>query len=135
MRKYSCSAPTVGSTAFAVVLPNRRNILSACLLSAFMLFKRGVFLSRTSPLYEQKAVGMNSVPSLTKAKEVGSHAVYPRASKVARMPPLGKEEASGSPRTSSFPEKSMMTLPSLVGVIKLSCFSAVTPVIGWNQCV
>ena len=40
-----------------------------------MLFKRGVFLSNTSPLYEKKAVGIYSVPSLTKAKEVGSHAV------------------------------------------------------------
>ena len=29
----------------------------------------------------------------------------------------------------------MMTLPSLVGEMKLSCFSAVMPVMGWNQCV
>ena len=29
----------------------------------------------------------------------------------------------------------MMTPPFAVGEIKLSCFSAVTPVIGWNQCV
>ena len=29
----------------------------------------------------------------------------------------------------------MMTLPSSVGLIKASCFSAVAPVIGWNQWV
>ena len=70
-----------------------------------------------------------------KAGEVGSHAVYPLASKVARSPPDGKLDASGSPFTSSFPEKSMITSPSPTGVMKLSCFSAVKPVIGWNQCV
>ena len=29
----------------------------------------------------------------------------------------------------------MMTCPEPSGEMKLSCFSAVTPVIGWNQCV
>ena len=29
----------------------------------------------------------------------------------------------------------MSTLPSGAGVMKLSCFSAVIPVRGWNQCV
>ena len=29
----------------------------------------------------------------------------------------------------------MITPPSSVGEIKLSCFSAVMPVSGWNQCV
>ena len=29
----------------------------------------------------------------------------------------------------------MITWPSPVGEMKLSCFSAVTPVIGWNQWV
>ena len=29
----------------------------------------------------------------------------------------------------------MMTPPSAVGEMKESCFSAVIPVIGWNQCV
>ena len=66
---------------------------------------------------------------------MGSHAVYPLASKVARNPPEGKLEASGSPLISSFPEKSIITLPSGEGEIKLSCFSAVIPVRGWNQCV
>ena len=32
---------------------------------------------------------------MMKAGEEGSHAVYPLASKVLRMPPLGKLEASG----------------------------------------
>ena len=55
--------------------------------------------------------------------------------KVARSPPEGKLEASGSPFTSSLPEKSMITSPFSVGVMKLSCFSAVNPVMGWNQWV
>ncbi len=65
-----------------------------------------------------------------KAYEVGSHAVYPRASKVARRPPDGKLDASGSPCISSLPENSIITVPSDFGEIKLSCFSAVIPVIG-----
>jgi hypothetical protein len=66
---------------------------------------------------------------------VGSHAVYPRASKVDRMPPDGKLDASGSPLISSLPENSATALPSLVGCRNESCFSAVMPVSGWNQCV
>ena len=50
-------------------------------------------------------------------------------------PPAEKEDASGSPLMSSLPENSMMTLPSGEGEIKLSCFSAVMPVRGWNQWV
>ena len=80
-------------------------------------------------------VGMYREPSFTKAKEVGSQAVYPRASKVLRSPPEGKEEASGSPRMSSLPENFSSTWPLLSVSRKLSCFSAVAPVMGWNQWV
>ena len=64
------------------------------------------------------------------AGELGSHAVYPLASKVALRPPEGKLDASGSPLTSSLPENSIITPPVGSGEIKLSCFSAVRPVIG-----
>src|SRR5690606_15158195 len=48
------------------------------------------------------------------------------------MPPLGKDDASGSCCTSSLPLNfSIFVVPSK----KLSCFSAVPPVSGWNQCV
>src|SRR5262249_30732698 len=63
---------------------------------------------------------------------VGSQAVEPRASNVARSPPDGNDEASGSPLTSSLPENSAIAVPSPFGLMKLSCFSAVWPVIGWN---
>ena len=59
-------------------------------------------------LYKNKnAVGIQSVApvasSRIKAGEVQSHAVYPRASNVARSPPDGKEEEiSGSPLINSF---------------------------------
>ncbi len=51
------------------------------------------------------------------------------------MPPEGKLEASGSPWTSSLPEKVMMAVPSASGSRKESCFSLVMPVSGWNQWV
>jgi hypothetical protein len=41
-------------------------------------------------------VGIHSVVPQINIGELGSHAVYPLASKVLRIPPLGKEEASGS---------------------------------------
>ncbi len=51
------------------------------------------------------------------------------------MPPEGNEEASGSPLISSLPENSAIARPSGIGRRNESCFSAVRPVIGWNQCV
>ena len=84
-------------------------------------------------------MGMQRVTPLgfvfKKAGLVTSQAVYPRASKVARKPPEGKLEASGSPLTSSLPENSTMTPPSGRGDTKDSCFSAVKPERGWNQWV
>ena len=55
------------------------------------------------------------------------------------MPPEGNEEASGSLWISCEPRKRSSTLSS-PGMVTLrsmneSCFSAVSPVIGWNQCV
>ena len=64
------------------------------------------------------------------AVEVGSHAVYPRASKVLRIPPLGKLEASGSCCISSPAPKCSIAFPSAVGERNESCFSAVAPVSG-----
>ena len=73
---------------------------------------------------------------LTNAGDVQSQAVYPLASNVARRPPDGKDEASGSPFIYSCPVKLISTFPFGIGeVINESCFSAVTPVSGWNQCV
>ena len=51
------------------------------------------------------------------------------------MPPEGKLEASGSPLINSLPLNSAIAEPSEVGERNESCFSAVIPVIGWNQCV
>ena len=73
---------------------------------------------------------MHKTLFLIKAYDVGSHAVYPRASKVALKPPFGKEEASGSPLINSFPENSKITFPLPLTLMNPSCFSAVTPVIG-----
>ena len=54
---------------------------------------------------------------------------------MARRPPDGKLEASGSPWTSSAPEKLKITPPAPSGLTSESCFSAVSPVSGWNQWV
>ena len=51
------------------------------------------------------------------------------------MPPVGKEEASGSPWISSLPENLAIHLPSRLGSKNESCFSAVRPVRGWKTCV
>src|SRR5262249_37621316 len=99
----------------------------------------GVFLSSASPVQLTNAVGMTSVTlfplTCSHGGLVGSHAVYPRASKVERMPPDGKLDASGSPLISSFPRNSVIGEPSFEGERNESCFSAVMPVSGWNQCV
>ena len=96
-------------------------------------------MSRASPVQETNAVGMQRVtllsPRMRKAGLVASQAVYPRASNVARRPPEGKLEASGSPCTSSEPEKLKTTPPLPSGAASESCFSAVSPVSGWNQWV
>ncbi len=67
---------------------------------------------------------------MIKAGDVGSHAVYPLASKVFLIPPFGKEEASGSCWISIFPLNLSIALPPSIGVKKESCFSAVVPVKG-----
>src|SRR5215216_6000853 len=99
----------------------------------------GVFWSSASPVQLTNAVGMTSVVPFGVTSShgglVGSHAVYPRASNVDRMPPDGKLDASGSPLISSLPLNSATARPSDVGDRNESCFSAVMPVIGWNQCV
>ena len=90
-------------------------------------------------MYEQNIVGMQSVATpptrFINAGLVGSQAVYPRASNVERRPPDGKLEASGSPSIKFFPENVAIALPSGVGSKKESCFSALEPVNGKNQCV
>ena len=51
------------------------------------------------------------------------------------MPPDGNDDASGSPWTRFLPLNSAIVRPSPVGARKESCFSAVEPVMGTNQCV
>src|SRR5258705_4990589 len=99
MRKYSCSGPHVANTRSAVE-PNSFRTRTACFETASIERSNGVFLSSASPVQLTNAVGMTSVVLLpffsSHGGLVGSHAVYPRASKVERMPPDGKLEASGS---------------------------------------
>ena len=51
------------------------------------------------------------------------------------MPPLGNDDASGSAWMSWLPLNRRIGSPSPVSVRKASCFSAVCPLSGWNQCV
>ena len=73
--KYSCSGPTVVATCFTSVLPNSFKMRNACSFNASIERKSGVFLSRASPVYEQNAVGIQSVCSFTNGYAVGSHTV------------------------------------------------------------
>ncbi len=52
---------------------------------------------------------------------------------MVRIPPDGKLDASGSLWMSWAPLKRSMGSPSSSKVRKASCFSAVSPVWGWNQ--
>ena len=126
-------------TRVVVVSPNSLSARSADLFKASIDRSRGILVSRASPVHDAKAVGMQRTAPLgfsrMKAGLVGSQAVYPRASKVARMPPVGKLEASGSPFTSSLPVNWASAVPSPTGAKNESCFSAVEPVRGWNQWV
>ena len=67
---------------------------------------------------------------MMKTGDVGSQAEYPRASKVLRMPPEGKLEASGSCCTSSLPENCSIIPPLPSCSMKASCFSAVPSLSG-----
>src|SRR2546426_9008613 len=125
MRKYSCSGPHVVTTRSAVD-PKSFSTRIACLESDSIERRSGVFLSSASPVQLTNAVGITSVTALpvfsSQGGLVGSHAVYPRASKVERMPPDGKLDASGSPLISSLPENSAAALPFEVGLRNESCF-------------
>lgn len=77
-----------------------------------------------------KIVGIHNVLLITKAGDDGSHAVYPLASNVFRIPPFGKEEASGSCCTYKSPSNLSIALPGPTGLKNASCFSAVEPVNG-----
>src|SRR3954451_1244845 len=116
MRKYSCSGPTVVNTLLDVWSPNRRRAAIAAFESASIERKSGIFVSSASPVHDANAVGMHSTApfgfSRMNAGEVGSQAVYPRASKVARSTPVGNDDASGSPWISSLPENSARPDPS-----------------------
>src|SRR3954462_9199273 len=86
----------------------------------------GILWSSASPVQDANAVGMHSSAPLgfsrMKAGDVGSQAVELRAPNVARLPPVGNEEASGSPWMSSLPENAAIALPSPVGWKNESCF-------------
>ena len=72
---------------------------------------------------------------LIKALEAAFQKVCPCAEKVEQSPPDEKLEESASPLANSFPEKFIIILPCSFLEIKLSCFSALIPINGWNQCV
>src|SRR6185312_17060712 len=75
------------------------------------------------------------VDSTMKTGLAGFQAVYPRASHVARSPPDGKLDASGSLWINCSPVNDSMGWRSSSNDRNASCFSAVRPVCGWNQCV
>ena len=101
----------------------------------------GIGMSAIARYYNAKGFrvsGYDKTPSpLTHALESEGIDVHyeARALSVARDPPEGKEDASGSPTISDLPVSCIMTASPPTGSIKLSCFSAVRLVKGWNQWV
>jgi hypothetical protein len=63
-------------------------------------------------VYEINTVGIHKVEPMINAGDDGSHAVYPRASKVLLIPPLGKLDASGSCCDKASPENFSIPYPS-----------------------
>ena len=94
-KKYSCSQPKVGVTLFTFLSKYFATSIAAESIACNALNK-GVLLSKASPVYETKTVGIHKVVPKINAGDVGSQAVYPLASNVLRIPPFGKEDASGS---------------------------------------
>ena len=72
--KYSCSGPTVVAT-WETSFPKSLRMRIACTFNASIERRSGVFLSKASPVYEQKAVGIQRVCSLMNGYEVGSQTV------------------------------------------------------------
>ena len=79
MRKYSCSGPSVQTTRPSAGSPKHAISRRTAFSIACIERRSGVFLSSTSPVYEQKTVGMQSVAPLAwrlmKAGLVTSQAV------------------------------------------------------------
>ena len=131
-RKYSCSAPTVIFTKRIPLCPSVLRSLNALPSTASSARSNGVFRSNGVPSYDRKTDGMKRVPPLgvltMKAGLEMSHAEYPRASKVERVPADGKLEASGSPCAKCLPLNTSMGFPSVSDIVKARCFSAVSSV-------
>src|SRR5690606_39593465 len=85
IRKYSCSQPKVGVTFFTFLSKNLATSVAASSI-ANKARSKGALLSKASPVYDTKTVGIHKVVPKIKAGDVGSQAVYPRASKVFRIP-------------------------------------------------
>src|SRR5258705_11741784 len=101
MRKYSCSGPQVANTRSADD-PNSFSTRTACLLTASIDRRSGVFLSSASPVQLTNAVGMTSVTLLplpltcSQGGLVGSHAVDPRDPHGEPMPPHRNRDQAAS---------------------------------------
>ena len=97
---------------------------------SFYLFGYFRMLSRLLPILEKYGFELRQQIGTMNAGEEGSHAEYPRASNVLRIPPLGKLDASGSCCTSNLPVNSSIMPPLPSCSTKASCFSAVPSVSG-----
>lgn len=105
--------------------PMMRNRRSASRVSTSFERRKGIFWSKTSPVQEINTEGMYKVPPLScftmMGLLLGSHTVKPRAICVSRKPPLGKEEASGSPLISFFPVKLETVFPFTREITRINC--------------
>ena len=137
MRKYSCSGPTVVADALSRLLAKQLQARArAWRLTASMERSRGVFLSSASP--RVGAEGRGDAQGVVLDEGVGGG--VPRG--VAPGLKGGAQPAGGEAGGVRLALDQLFAgkvhdapVPSPAGERKASCFSAVMPVMGWNQWV
>jgi hypothetical protein len=119
--------------------PSARSRAQRRLVDRLALRSSGVFLSSASPDHEQNAVGMQSVAPFVRLAEERGRGRIPRrvAARLERRAQAARRERRRVRLAldERLPENASGGLPSESKSMKASCFSAVEPVIGWNQCV
>ena len=139
MRKYSCSGPLVVVDPLGL-RPEELEDAQRLRESASIERSSGVFLSSASPVQLTNAVGMHErVPFGVSTMPRAGWSDPTRCSRALRTWPACRPKESSTrparPAPARVPPNSA-TAPAIAGRRRNeSCFSAVMPVSGWNQCV
>ena len=123
----------------SAVEPNSFRMRTACFDSASIERSSGVFLSSASPVQLTNAVGMTSVTDAAALQQPQRAGRIPRrvAARLEGAAQAARREARrvGLALDQFLAGELRDRLAVGVGFRNESCFSAVMPVSGWNQCV